>query len=413
MYSSSRNSVVITTFLFFIIIITTNFFAYITWNKTIGGRVLKIVDLFLIFFYFQNLTKIKNAQIQHFKTEISHILWFSFFSIIGSFLLYGTNPINSLSEKLDHAFILIYFVLHFKQVEEKHLIKILLILSIIITLLLFIQQITFPLAPFGLKSIDEVQNPNDIIEIRNGLIRYRIPSHTFLLFIIFFYWDKLSRHIKLITVIPLGIGLLGIYLLLTKQLIATVILTIFLSIFLIHNKKIKAVTFFLLITLCIIGYIYKDVLFSEMLDNAKEQANEDDIRVLSAKFFLNKILNNPIGFFLGHGYIPQLQQWGEKYGYWITDVGFIGETFLYGIFYLFIYIQTLWKIYKYRYYLPLYIKMYILSTLFICIMIFPYRDNTEFITWAIILYICDLYINKSQLRYLQNENRCFCNHNKL
>lgn len=400
MSSLFNNSIKTSIILVGFAIITTSFFSYIGWDKTNGGRILKVIDIIIILYYIQHIKLIRKEKKLHFTKETSHILYYSFFSIIGGFLIYGNNPINSAIGGLDHSFILIYFILYFNQVQEEHLIKVMLVLTIIITSILFIQQITFPFAPFGLKSIEDVQNPNDIIEIRNGLIRYRIASHTFLLFTAFFYWDKLSRQIKITSIIAFGIAILGIYLLLTKQLIATAIITISISILLIRNTKIKVITFCLLITLCFVGFIYKDILFGEMIDSAKEQASEDDIRVLSAYFFLDKILSNPIGLILGNGYPTLLEQWGERNGYWVSDVGIIGETFLYGIIYISVYIQILWKTYKYRKRLPLYIKMYIISTLLISIMIFPYRVNYEFITWAIVLYICDLYINKSPLKLI-------------
>lgn len=378
-------------------IISTSFFAYIGWDITNGGRILKIIDILILIYCAQHLKLIRTEKGFHFTKETSHIFYYSFFSVIGGFLIFGNSPIGSAIERLNHTFIFIYFILHFKQVQEAHLIKVMLVLTVIITSILLIQQFTFPFALFGLG---DAQDPNPTIEIRNGLIRYRIGSHTFLLLTAFFYWDKLSKQIKATSIIAFGIAILGIYLLLTKQLIATTIITIFISIFLIRNNKIKTIVFCLLVILCILGFIYKDILFSEMLDNAKDQASKDDIRVLSAYFFLDKIFSNPIGFIFGNGYTPLLQQWGEKYGYWATDVGFIGEIFLYGIIYISVYIQILWKVYKYKKYLPLYIKMYIISTLFISIMIFPYRTNYEFITWAIVLYICDLYINRFSLKSL-------------
>lgn len=397
--SFNNNNIKINIILISLAIITTSFFSYFGWDKTNGGRILKVIDIIIILYYIQHIKLIRKEKGLHFTKETSRIFFYSYFSIIGGFLIYGNNPINSAIGGLDFAFIFIYFILYFNQVQEEQLTKIMLVLTIIITSILLIQQFTFPLAPFGLRSIEDVQNPNDIIEIRNGLIRYRIESHTFLLFTAFFYWNKLSKHIKISSFCAFGIAILGIYLLLTKQFIATTIITIFISIFLIRNAKIRKIIFCLLVILCIVGFIYKDILFSEMIDSAKEQASEDDIRVLSAYFFLDKIFSNPIGLILGNGHPLLLQQWGEKNGYWVSDVGCIGEIFLYGIIYISVYIQILWKAYKYRKLLPLYIKMFFLSTFFISIMIFPYRTNCEFLTWAIVLYICDLHINKSPLRY--------------
>ena len=52
-----------------------------------------------------------------------------------------------------------------------------------------------------------------------------------------------------------------------------------------------------------------------------------DRRIHSAFFFIDKILANPISFFLGNGSPKEAVNWGLKEGFWISDVGFIAVSY--------------------------------------------------------------------------------------
>lgn len=73
-------------------------------------------------------------------------------------------------------------------------------------------------------------------------------------------------------------------------------------------------------------------IFEELIESSRNETNNDNIRIHSAFFFLEKILANPISFFLGNGTPKEAVNWGLKEGFWISDVGFIGECFIYGFF---------------------------------------------------------------------------------
>ena len=260
-----------------------------------------------------------------------------------------------------------------------------------------VQQFTFPIAPFGVDI--QAEAADNVIEIRNGVFRFRIETVCFAMLIVFFYWEQLLKKIRLRAIILFVFSLASIYLFLTRQIIIAVLFSIFLSVFLVKNRKLKIWTLCLLAVLCVIFYNWGNLFFEELIESSRNETNNDNIRIHSAFFFLEKILANPISFFLGNGTPKEAVNWGLKEGFWISDVGFIGECFIYGFFYIAVYPIILWKVYKYRNCVPLYIKMYIISTFLISVMIFPYRTRVEFMIWSMVLYICDLHINNSKLKY--------------
>ena len=229
--------------------------------------------------------------------------------------------------------------------------------------------------------------------------KYRIETACFAMLLVFFCWEQLLKKIRLWAIILFVLSLTSIYLFLTRQIIITVLFSIFLSAFLVKNRRLKIWTMCLLAVLCVIFYNWGDLFFEELIESSRDETDNDNVRIHSAFFFIDKILANPISFFLGNGSPKEAVNWGLKEGFWISDVGFIGECFIYGFFYIAVYPIILWKVYKYRNCVPLYIKMYIISTFLISVMIFPYRTRVEFMIWSMVLYICDLHINNSKLKY--------------
>ena len=90
----------------------------------------------------------------------------------------------------------------------------------------------------------------------------------------------------------------------------------------------------------------------------------------------------------------------------MSDIGFIGEGFLYGIPWIILYFIVLYKyVIVYRNQLPPYIRLYFFGTFINSIMIFPYRSNIEAFVWLIALYIGGLYINNNkQNSWIQIKN---------
>lgn len=54
----------------------------------------------------------------------------------------------------------------------------------------------------------------------------------------------------------------------------------------------------LLAVLCVIFYNWGDLFFEELIESSRDETDNDNVRIHSAFFFIDKILANPISFFL-------------------------------------------------------------------------------------------------------------------
>lgn len=147
----------------------------------------------------------------------------------------------------------------------------------------------------------------------------------------------------------------------------------------------------------IILFYYSDILFGALIEQTKEEANEENIRLLAFGFYWNKIIENPLTFILGSGHPESLNLWQNELKLWTSDIGIIGSMFHYGLLWIILYFYIIYTILKkYAKSIPLYIKLYILGTFINSILIFPYRDAKEYLIITIILYISSIYILKKK-----------------
>lgn len=82
------------------------------------------------------------------------------------------------------CFYVILLLIAFLWYQRKIIITILTILVLMILFIQLVQQFTFPIAPFGVDI--QAEAADNVIEIRNGLFRFRIETVCFAMLIVFF-----------------------------------------------------------------------------------------------------------------------------------------------------------------------------------------------------------------------------------
>lgn len=345
----------------------------------------------------------------NFKSIIYCISIFPFVTIIMSNAEFDQSPIESFKVLTPHFVWFLYFLLHKYNVQEKTLINIVLWFAIIILAIQIIQQFTYPNALFGIYSKEQKNNLSleDNVEIRNGLYRFRLyGSYLISMIILFFYWIKLQKKYSIKNILVILIALISIYLTLVRQLLAATIFTIFFSFIFVKDNRVKLWAIVSSVFFAVILYIYADELFYKLFLQTTEEASTDNIRLLSFAFYWQKITNNPLTFLFGNG-VPAndsafghlSQLWSYTYHFHTADIGFVGQWFYYGIIYILIYLYLLYMLLiKYRKMIPVYIKLFVLSTFLTIAMVYPMTGPFNYIIWCFLLYISDLHINKSPLR---------------
>ncbi len=177
-----------------------------------------------------------------------------------------------------------------------------------------------------------------------GTIRIFIPGIQYMFtsyFILLgrFFTTKNAKYI--IGLIPI---LIVVFLLGTRQLLAVILLLTLLNILFSRAVKSKFFTY-LLIALCIIPFFYAfEGIFREILETSEQQISEgaaENIRYKASYFYLFNYNSNPLWILIGNGapglnsdYGNQVSMLSDKYGYYQSDIGIIGEFFKYGIIFV-------------------------------------------------------------------------------
>lgn len=398
-------------FILFLIFFYTHFFAYSQWNNTLAGQSSYFIILLLILYVLKNQNHIYKNQL-FFAPYIKYLIVIPLISLIPSYLIYNQSPIDSFKAISPHFLWLFYYYCHIKKIKEKDIIKAFLSAALFIITIQIIQQFTTPHFGLSYNKVGDIY-----VDIRNGIQRYRVDFNgLFTFFILYYYWELMQKQRKFIYLCIFTLMIISIYLTLTRQLIFALILIVFLNIIFNNNTKAKRITSTtLLLIFIILFYFYSDLLFGSFINMTIEQSGNEDIRILAAEYYTQRLIENPITFLFGNGtpagnstYASLTTYEQQELGFHTSDVGFIGIIYKYGIFYAAIFYLIMYRIYlKYRKRIPTFILMYSCTFLIVSIMIYPIYSNISYIVWSCIFYITDKKIQNNE-RISSNYNRNTC-----
>lgn len=386
------------------IVLVTSGFSNINWNPTYGGWIKNIIFYCLIgYLVFGKKDKSKC----HFYKETILMMLMPFLSIINSWSVYDQLPFRSFVLLLGQFTWVIYLLFHKYNISEKTILKALLYVSLFIVIIQIIQQFTYPNAPFGTMTEGVMLDKRmlESAEQRNGLWRFRMHQNAFYTApILFALWLRLRQKMQIFLLAMVSLLLVSVYLTLTRQVMVACLIAIFCSSFM-GKRKINMPI--LVLGLVLLGglYVYYDVLFSSLAEQTQADSTEDNVRLIAASMLWDESIKTPLTFLFGYGLPDGFSQYGihmyklqNFLGVYTSDVGFIGQIFERGFIYVCICYYMFIKVcFKLKKTVPLYIRMFVIFTGVMSFMIFPCITPAQNIVWVMLLYICDLHINKSHL----------------
>lgn len=378
-------------FVIILIIFTTRFFNYSNWNHTLAGWCSYFLYGYLALKTYNNRVYIQSIK-SPFSKWIRSIIVLHLLCLITMLIIYGQSPIEGKTLFFSLMIFFLFYYYHLYKIQERTIIQIFTVIGLFIFAIQIVQQFFPSIAIFGISYTDN-NNVDVMVEIRNGLYRYRLSGVFFVLFCLYYYWTKLLHKVSFKNLVLFFIFSSSIYLFLTRQIMFATLVTLALSSLFVTNKK-RRITI-LTITIIFIGiiYSYSDALFGELINKTQEQVSEDDIRAVAYSVYWNRITSNLLTFFLGNGYPPEFYFLQEKMRLFTSDIGFVGQMYHYGIIWVLFYFYIIYvMIIKYRRLIPLYIRLFLFGTAVNSIMVFPCSSPYEFFIWSSIIYICSLYI---------------------
>lgn len=353
-----------------------------------------IVFLFLIF-HFRYVYK---RELPLKKTVLPII----FLPLITFLLKYSMNPYhlnseveNTISWAMSATLFFVYYYYGFKE-------KTIMNFMTYICIFGFFTQIygnIFPnQAVFGVGNADFNQYGS---RVRNEIVMFRTIAPQATIFVLYYYWEKMISKITFKNSILFVCMLCSLYLYMTRQLMLVNGMMLVLTFFLRMNKKQNSNFIFLLLVLFTIASLilyYWNAIFGELINDYTSDTYTTDIRGLAIPFFLQQSIGNIPQFLFGHGGdVQEFSYWGELFGYYPDDVGFIGALYKYGLFFVINYFFGIFLILKNRKYIPNYILYFFAATFLDSIFIFPCYMLQPVFVYIVALYIASIHIfNKSK-----------------
>lgn len=393
------------TLLVLFILLVTKGLKFVGWGMIPIFAKLRYMAFFLIpitalIFY----NKIRIRRILYSWKTVDYFIFACLFTFFLRMAIYGGGYGYGLENNLFVAFLFCtYFIYHYSEITERSIIMALVAIGVVVLCIQVYQQYHPEMAMFSVytEEMKEAKGVGTdyIVSQRNGLYRFIPVAAQLPLFLFCYYFSKLLIQIKIKYLLFVGVFAASTYLMLTRMFMLCLGICAF-FIYWSQRKKTKSKlqTVVLVSILIFLVYNYADVLFSDLFSSKNSDIDESgSTRLGSMPFILSQAISNPLLFITGHGYPAQLWEWGVKLGYWWNDLGIFGQIYPYGIIWFFVYLKLVyWILVKMRKRIPVYIRAYTFSLFCICFLTSSYAGNlVSTLVWVILLYICDLYISKS------------------
>lgn len=377
-----------------ILLTQTNFFRLKYWEGAIS-----IVSSYLVFgLVFWTLCKYKSYAIGN-KPFKGLLIMLMVLPWTGAIALKSSE--GSIGSASFYLFLVLsfsmFFVFYRLRAKEDSILRIVVSFALIVFALQVFQQFRPSGVLFAQYSEDMLARMDTYAEIRNGLYRWRFETYTITLLALYHSWSKLLEHFtykKLILVVCLFASM---YLYLTRQVIFSTVVTLASSFF-IRRGKIRGWQVGLLVLGAGLLFLLSDLLFGELIEFTKKESFEGNIRDLTFAYYWGRDTESVGSCLFGHGLSKDIEIMKENYMLVVTDIGIVGQWFIFGLLWIIVYFYTLFRILiKERRFVPLYIKLFLLGTFINSFWIFPYRREYEFFIWTIVLYLASIYINNNAI----------------
>ncbi|MBE0654131.1 MAG: hypothetical protein IH594_10060, partial [Bacteroidales bacterium] len=229
-------------------------------------------------------------------------------------------------------FYLLYFFLHAYKFDRQTIEKVVLSIGLITIVFFYIQTIIYPTQIFDVR-----------MTIDRGTLRLFLPSMGYTILAYFYFLNRYFKDNKLLDVIIVILALSIFILQATRQLIASLVLLTILNLF--RSKEVKSrslIIFLLTIGMGALVIVFYD-LFVEIFAVSKSQAGDtkESIRSMAISFFLNDFQPSTSAYILGNGEGHQASPYGMKLrflqlskGFYLSDIGIVGDYVKYGILFV-------------------------------------------------------------------------------
>lgn len=378
-----------------LMIFSTNCFNMLGWSlRFTRGFYIGFSAIIILFHYATRKYRVKINSF--FDRYISFIIWWPLISCVLAFVCYGGELLKNYNYSfMWSSFAFVYYILHRFEIKERTIIRFFLVFALAGLGIQIFEQLFPSKAIFGVLDPNSEGYNGSIAYVRNNLFRLNIKTSMVSLVAMFFCWQKLIEKFSVKWLVLFLAFCVSVYLYLTRQVMIASAGVVACSFLFIKGGKQKIFAIALVVIVCLVLYGSWDSLFGGFVSEYQKNTYSTDVRLEFFDFLIPRLFEDPVGLIIGHGHLSVEYLWSLKYGYFLSDLGFLGEAWYLGIIWIIPYFMFMYKIvYKKRKELPLYVKMYMWCFFAICVMIFPYRYMNEMLVWSCLLYISSLHLKK-------------------
>jgi hypothetical protein len=326
---------------------------------------------------------------QNFNVEIILLLTSLFLAMFGA--KWGHNqsfPLTLWAQYL-MFFYVCYFFLHALRIRPQDLEQMMIIMGFLFMFLFVVQYVLYPTVLFGAR-----------VQEARGTIRIFIPGSAFAGLMFFYFLQKALTQGK-IQYLPFCFAVILIPILQgTRSSIVTILFGAI--IYIVFSKRVRSKIVIMLLLVAggaMIFYLFQDI-FLTLIEVTQEQSSQEteDIRIRSAKFYLYEFPPTRLNYLIGNGQSHMASPYGmrvwfykEFYGFYLNDLGMIGEFTKYGVLFVisvFLILKKLFTIkvetrYSYiKYWAVLLVTNELLGGIF--------SNPTAIVVISVIMYIFDV-----------------------
>jgi hypothetical protein len=295
-------------------------------------KALELVGLgtILVFFILYSVYGEKSDSRKLFKFPVILFFIASILSMLGAFLFNDQPFVNSVYAQRAIYFYLFYFLLHYMKIEKEFIVRTTVALGVLYIIMYFVQYFIYP-----------VRITSSIIRVDRGTLRIWLEGFGYLAIAFYIWLYRSANNLKLRYIFLLLLSL-GVFVMMgTRQILAVILLLSLL--YLIRSQVIKSK--FLIFMMFAAGAVAAFFVFEEiivaMFEQTLEQSRnlEASIRFKAIKYFMTRFYDNGLAYFTGNGvsyssrYELLTMKIGQQYGFFLSDIGMIGEYFQYGALY--------------------------------------------------------------------------------
>lgn len=393
-------------FVAFVILLSQKFFSYILIDYELSSRLLRgIAILICLYLVLKKLSRSHSSKLQKYKSKkvfwnTTYLLAFvPYISAIPCFLFHNQDIFSTIITTTLMLLYVFYFFLHAEDIPPEFLVKCLCCFAVI----WFIIEVVEQNSSIILFTQRMPEGDNEF-EIRNDFLRVDVAGWQFGCFLLFYSFQKFIQEKKTLFVVLLMIGFGGIYLTLTRQLIASVVLSVCIGFVLARKINVYIILAFILIV--VLFTFYSDVLFDEFINNSKSDVQSNDYTRYRSYELFGLTYNglNLITILFGNGVTTPNTDYAREIAFiatgknlFITDVGFVGVYFTYGLLFIFVTFRFFRIIYKNRKKIPLYIKLCTLQTLMTYVMMPNFMSMESIVYICLLMYLTDKSLSTPKL----------------